>query len=56
MYNIKTLSRLISKKGVDYAINTLTSPTLPEHIKEDLGKCNIFIDGYLNLDLIYSLS
>lgn len=50
-----SLKRLVSKKGVQYALQILTSPTLPEYIKEDLSKKYYFVGGYPNVELISSL-
>ena len=47
--------RLVNKKGVEYAIQTLSSPNLPEETKADLAKKHYLVDGYPNLSLIYSL-
>lgn len=49
------LKRLVSKKGVQYALETLSSPNLPENIKEDLSKKYYFVGGYPNVELISSL-
>lgn len=51
----ESLMRLISKKGVQYALETLSSPNLPKNIKEDLSKKYYIIDGYPNVSLITSL-
>ena len=51
----ESLMRLISKKGVQYALETLSSPNLPKNIKEDLSKKYYLIDGYPNVSLISSL-
>lgn len=54
-YFEESLKRLISKKGVKYAIETLSSPNLPEEIKVSLSKKYYFVDGYPNVSLIYGL-
>lgn len=54
-YVEESLKRLILKKGVQYAIETLSSPNLPEEIKDFLSKRYYYIDGYPNLSLIYGL-
>lgn len=54
-YTEEALKRLISKKGVQYAIDTLSSPNLPEYIKNDLAKKQYLIDGHPNVLLISSL-
>ena len=51
----ESLMRLISKKGVQYELETLSSPNLPKNIKEDLSKKYYLIDGYPNVSLISSL-
>ena len=48
-----SLKRLVSKKGVPYVLETLSSPDLPEYIKEALSK--YFIDGVPNAEAISSL-
>lgn len=54
-YSEEALKRLVSKKGVQYAIQTLSSLNLPKEIKADLAKKNYFIDEYPNVLLISSL-
>lgn len=54
-YSEETLKRLVSKKGVPYAIQTLSSPNLPKDIKSDLVKKQYIIAGYPNVSLISSL-
>jgi hypothetical protein len=49
-----SLKRLISKKGVSYAIQTLSSSTLSEEVKVALDK--YFINGRPNEKLISSLA
>ena len=49
-----SLKRLISKKGVSYAIQTLSSSTLSKEVKVALDK--YFINGRPNEDLISSLA
>ena len=54
-YFEEALKRLVSKKGVQYAIQTLSSPNLPEEIKTDLEKKQYIIGGHPNVSLISSL-
>lgn len=54
-YSEEALKRLVSKKGIQYAIQTLSSPNLPKEIKSDLTKKNYFIGGHPNISLISSL-
>lgn len=54
-YSEDAFKRLVNKKGVEYAIQTLSSPNLPEETKDDLAKKHYLVDGYPNLSLIYSL-
>ena len=48
--------RKIKKDGVDSVISEISSDNFSETIKKDLSDCNIFVDGYPNLSLIYSLA
>ena len=50
-----SLKRLVSKKGVQYALQVLASPNLPECVKKDLSKKYYFVGGYPNVELISSL-
>ena len=54
-YFEEALKRLVSKKGVQYAIQTLSSPNLPEEIKTDLEKKQYLVGGYPNVLQISSL-
>lgn len=54
-YFEEALKRLISKKGLQYAIQTLSSPNLPEEIKIDLEKKHYFVGGCPNIPRISSL-
>ena len=51
-----SLKILVSKKGVPYALEILSSPALPEHIKEDLSDKEYFVKGAPNVELISSLA
>ncbi len=51
----ESLKRLISKKGIQYVLETLSSPSLPENIKDDLSKRYYIVGGYPNVSLISSL-
>ncbi len=55
MYDINAIRRFISKKGIDNAISYL-SGDLDNNLKKELTKCHLFVDGYLNISLIYSLA
>lgn len=55
MYDLSSVRRKIKKEGVDNFISELVSENFSENIKKDLSDCNIFVDGYPNLSLIYSL-
>ena len=48
-----SLKRLISKKGVSYAVQTLSSSNLSEEVKVALDK--YYINGRPNVKLISSL-
>ena len=56
MYDLGTIKRKIKKDGVDSVISDISSDNFSETIKKDLSDCNIFVDGYPNLSLIYSLA
>ncbi len=56
MYDLGTVKRRISEKGVDTFISEISSENFSETIKKDLSDCNVFVDGYPNLSLIYSLA
>ncbi len=49
-YSEEALKRLVSKKGVQYAIQTLSSPNLPKEIKADLAKKIILLT---NIQMFY---
>lgn len=51
-----SLKILVSKKGVPYALAILSSPDLPEYIKEDLAKNNYLVNGTPNFEMISSLA
>ena len=51
-----SLKMLVSKKGVPYALETLSSPDLPEYIKQGLSEKHYFVDGCPNIELISSLA
>ncbi len=55
MYDLGSVKRKIKKEGVDNFISELVSENFSEDIKRDLANCNVLVDGYLNLSLIYSL-
>lgn len=55
-YYEEALRRLISKKGIHFTLETLSSPNLPKNIKEDLSKKSYFIGDHLNVELISSLA
>lgn len=54
-YFEEALKRLVSKKGLQYALETLSSPNLPENIKEDLSRNHYLVNGVPNVELISSL-
>lgn len=56
MYDLGSIKRKIKKEGVDNLIVELSSDNFSEDIKKDLSNCNVFVNGYPNLSLIYSLA
>lgn len=56
MYDLGSVKRKIRKEGVDRLISELSSGNFSEDIKRDLADCNVLLDGYPNLSLIYSLA
>ena len=56
MYDLGTVKRKIKKEGVDNLIFELSSEDFSETVKKDLTACNILVDGFPNLSLIYSLA
>lgn len=50
-----SLKILVSKKGLPYALEILSSPNLPKDIKQSLSKKRYFINGVPNVKLISSL-
>lgn len=51
-----SLKQFVSKKGVPYALKALSSPNLPEYIKDNLSKGHYLVNGTLNIELIASLA
>lgn len=56
MYDIEAIKRKISKDGLESTLEILSSPDLPEYIKKELTKCNIFVDGCLDEFYLSSLA
>ena len=56
MYDLGTIKRKIKKDGVDSVISEISSEDFSETVKKDLTACNILVDGFPNLSLIYSLA
>lgn len=56
MYDLAAVARKVKKDGVEEVINILLSGKLSDNIKTQLTSCGIFINGYPNLSLIYSLA
>ena len=56
MYNVEAVRRFISKNGIDKTVSLLTSPDLPNDIKNTLSHYGFFPGGFLNMSLIYSLA
>ena len=56
MYDLELVREKIKEEGLDNLISELSSEDFSEDIKKDLSNCNIFVGGYPNLSLIYSLS
>ncbi|MFR2533923.1 MAG: hypothetical protein ACLTEH_00860 [Clostridia bacterium] len=55
MYDANALKRKIHKEGIDSVMNFLLGD-LDDSVRDSLTKANVFIDGYLNMSLIYSLA
>lgn len=55
MYDLGSVKRKIKKEGVDKFISELVSENFSESIKKDLTACNVLVDGYINLSLLYTL-
>ncbi len=56
MYDIDAIKRKIGKDGLITTLEILDSPDLPEYIKNDLAKCNIFVNNHLNVHYLSSLA
>ena len=56
MYDLNALARKIRKDGIDKTIDFLLSDNLSNTIKEQLVDLKVFVNGYLNLSLLYSLA
>ena len=56
MYDLAALVRKIKKEGLQSAIDYLSSDTLSDNIKNQLTAYGVFVNGYLNLSLLYFLS
>lgn len=56
MYDIDAIKRKIGKDGLTTTLKILRSPDLPEYIKSDLTKCNIFVNGHLDVAYLSSLA
>ena len=56
MYSLEAMLRKISKEGVDRVIVDLSSNNFPEEAKNELSSSGIFVGGYPNLSLIYTLT
>ena len=56
MYNLEAVRRKIKKEGIDKTIFDLSAGNFSEDAKAELGKLNIFTNGYPNLSVIYSLA
>ena len=56
MYDLEAVKRRIEKEGLDSVIKDLSSSNLSGEIFDGLESSNIFVGGYLNLSLLYSLA
>lgn len=56
MYDLDAVRRKVRKEGVDKTISDLTSENFSDEAKESLSHFGVFLDGYPNLSLIYSLA
>lgn len=56
MYDLNALRRRVRKEGVELVICELCSENFPKEAKEQLTKDNVFVDGYPNLSLLYSMA
>lgn len=56
MYDFNALRRRLQKEGIAAVVSELCSEDFPEEAKVQLAKDNVFVDGYPNLSLLYSIA
>ena len=56
MYDINSLQRKISKEGLDKTIEDLSNTKFSKSAMRQLEDAKIFVNGSLNLSLMYSLA